>query len=109
MRQQPEPQSAREEEAIYVLSGDFRWKLGDTLRDAPPGSFAFIPRGLAHAWQNVGDQPGTLLITFVPAGMEAFFERLSRTREFDLEEFRAAGADAGIETVGPPLAVSDPL
>jgi quercetin dioxygenase-like cupin family protein len=99
----------REEEAIYVVSGDFRWKLGDTLSDAPAGSFAFIPRGVAHAWQNVGDEPGTLFITFVPAGMEAFFERFARATEFDPEEFRAAGAEAGMETVGPPLAVSDPL
>jgi quercetin dioxygenase-like cupin family protein len=99
----------REEEAIYVVSGDFRWKLGDTLSDAPAGSFAFIPRGVPHAWQNVGDGPGTLFITFVPAGMEGFFERFSRTTEFDVEEFRAAGAEHGMETVGPPLAVSDPL
>jgi hypothetical protein len=41
--------------------------------------------------------------------MEAFFERFARTAEFDPEEFRAAGAAAGMETVGPPLAVSDPL
>jgi hypothetical protein len=41
--------------------------------------------------------------------MEAFFERFARTTEFDPEEFRAAGTAAGMETVGPPLAVSDPL
>ena len=99
----------REEEIIYVVSGNFRWKLGDTLSDAPPGSFAFIPRGVAHAWQNVGDQPGKLFITFVPAGIEAFFERFARVTEFDPEEFRAAGAEAGMETVGPMLAESDPL
>jgi len=99
----------REEEAIYVVSGNFRWKIGDTLSDAPPGSFAFLPRGVAHAWQNVGDQPGKLFILFVPAGMEGFFDRFSRTREFDPEEFRAAGAEVGMETVGPPLAQSDPL
>jgi quercetin dioxygenase-like cupin family protein len=99
----------REEEAIYVVSGDFRWRLGDTVSDAPAGSFAFIPRGVAHSWQNVGDGRGKLFITFVPGGMEAFFERFAKTTEFDPEAFRAAGAEAGMETVGPPLAVSDPL
>jgi quercetin dioxygenase-like cupin family protein len=99
----------REEEAIYVVSGDFRWKIGDTLSDAPAGSFAFLPRSVPHAWQNVGDQPGKLFIVFVPAGMEPFFERFGRMKDFDLEGFREAGADVGMETVGPPLAVSDPL
>jgi quercetin dioxygenase-like cupin family protein len=94
----------REEETIYVLEGDFRWKVGDDRGAAPPGSFAFVPRGVPHTWQNVGAQPGTLLVTFMPAGMEGFFEHLSRMKEFDLEEFRAAGAAHGTEIVGPPLA-----
>ena len=99
----------REEETIFVVDGDFRWKVGDEISAAPPGSFAFIPRGVAHTWQNLGDRPGRLLVTFAPAGMEGFFERLSLMTEFDLKEFRAAGAEHGTEVVGPPLGVSDPL
>jgi len=99
----------REEETIYVVSGDFRWRVGDELSAAPPGSFAFIPRGVPHTWQNIGEQAGMILVTFMPAGMEGFFERLSRMKEFDVKEFRAAAAEKGTEVVGPPLAVSDPL
>ena len=51
-----------------------------------------------------GDQPGRLLVTFMPAGMEGFFERLSLMDAFDIEEFRAAGAEHGTEIVGPRLA-----
>jgi quercetin dioxygenase-like cupin family protein len=61
----------REEETIYVVEGDFRWRVGDDLSAAPPGSFAFVPRGVPHTWQNMGDQPGTLLVTFMPAGWRA--------------------------------------
>ena len=99
----------REEETIYVVSGDFRFQVGDDVSDAPAGAFAFVPRGVAHTWQNIGDESGTLLVTFVPAGMESFFERLSKMGEFDLEEFRAAAAEQGTDVVGPPLAVSHPL
>jgi quercetin dioxygenase-like cupin family protein len=99
----------REEETIYVVSGDFRWQVGDEVSAAPPGSFAFIPRGVAHTWQNIGDGPGSILVTFMPAGMEGFFERLSWMEKFDSEEFRAAAAEQGTEVVGPPLAVSNPL
>lgn len=99
----------REHETIYILEGEFRWKLGDELGVAGPGSFVFIPRGLPHTWQVIGDQPGRMLVTFMPAGMEGFFDRLASMTEFDLEEFRAAAAEHDMEVVGPRLAESDPL
>jgi quercetin dioxygenase-like cupin family protein len=99
----------REDETVYILEGEFRLKLGDDLSTAGPGSFVFIPRGLPHTWQIVGDQPGRMLITFAPAGMEGFFDRLSHLTEFDLEAFRSAAAEHGMDVVGPPLAESDPL
>src|SRR4051794_13862269 len=99
----------REDETIYVLEGDLRIKLGDQLSDAPPGSFVFIPRGVAHTFQNVGKQPGRMLLTFAPAGMESFFDRLATLTSFDPDEFRRAGAEVGTEMVGPALAESDPL
>jgi quercetin dioxygenase-like cupin family protein len=99
----------REHETIYILDGEFRWKLGDELSIAGPGSFVFVPRGLPHTWQVIGDRPGRMLITFSPAGMEGFFDRLSSMTEFDLDTFRAAAAEHAMEVVGPPLAESDPL
>ena len=99
----------REDETVYILEGEFRFKLGDELSTLGPGSFVFIPRGRAHTWQCIGDRPGRFLFTFAPAGMEGFFERLSSMTEFDLGEFRAAAAEHGMEVVGPTLAESDPL
>jgi quercetin dioxygenase-like cupin family protein len=99
----------REDETVYILEGEFRWKLGAELCATQPGSFVFIPRGLAHCFQCVGQQPGRMLITFAPAGMEGFFERLSSLTAFDLEAFRDAAAEHGMDVVGPPLAESDPL
>jgi quercetin dioxygenase-like cupin family protein len=99
----------REDESAYVLEGDLRFKLGDELTATPAGSFVFIPRGVAHCFQNVGEEPGRMVLTFAPAGMEGFFDRLSEMTVFDLEAFRRAGAQVGMEVVGPPLAESDPL
>ena len=99
----------REDETVYVLEGEFRWKLGGELSVSGPGSFVFIPRGVPHTWQIIGDGNGRMLITFFPAGMEGFFDRLASMTEFDLETFRAAAAEHGMEVVGPPLAESDPL
>jgi quercetin dioxygenase-like cupin family protein len=99
----------REDETAYVLAGEVRWKLGDEIFTSGPGSFVFIPKGVAHTWQVIGSEEGRMLVTFAPAGMEGFFERLAELTEFDLGAFRAAAADHAMEIVGPPLAESDPV
>jgi quercetin dioxygenase-like cupin family protein len=99
----------REDESVYVLEGDLRFKLDAELSATPAGSFVFVPRGVAHSFQNVGEQPGRMLVTFAPAGMEGFFDRLSDLTAFDLDAFRRAAAEVGRDVVGPPLAQSDPL
>jgi len=45
---------ANEDEAIYILDGEVRFKLGDEIQTGAAGSYVFIPRGTPHAWQNVG-------------------------------------------------------
>jgi quercetin dioxygenase-like cupin family protein len=99
----------REDETVYVLEGEFRWKLGDEVSVSGPGSFVFIPRGVPHTWQIIGEGNGRMLVTFFPAGMEGFFDRLGSMTEFDLDTFRAAAAEHGMEVVGPRLADSGPL
>ncbi len=99
----------REEEWIYVLEGDLRWKLDGELSNTPAGSFIFIPRGQPHCFQNIGSGDARILISFAPAGMEGFFDKQAELTEFDPEAFRAAGAVHGMDVVGPPLAESDPL
>jgi quercetin dioxygenase-like cupin family protein len=99
----------REDEWVYVLEGALRWKLAGELTATPAGSFVFIPRGVAHCFQNIGREPGRMLVTFTPAGMEGFFDRLAQLAAFDLDEFRRAAGEHGMEVVGAPLAASDPL
>ena len=98
---------ANEDEAVYVLEGEVRFKLGDEIVTAPTGSYVFIPRGTAHAWQNVGDGPARILVLFTPAGMERFFDTFA-TLTAGPDAFKTAGREAQMDVVGPPLAVSDP-
>ena len=65
----------REDETVYVLEGQFRWKLGEENHLTGPGSFVFIPRSLAHTWRCLGNQAGRMLITFAPAGIGAVLRR----------------------------------
>jgi quercetin dioxygenase-like cupin family protein len=98
------------DEWLYVLEGEMRFRLADDVVPAPAGSFAFIPRGIAHTWQNVGREPAVLLGMIAPAGLERFFERYAElTKGADnLDTFRALSPEAGMTVVGPPLAKSHP-
>ena len=104
---------ADEDEALYTLDGTLRFRMEDEVQTAPTGAFAFIPRGTAHAWQNIGDAPARLLVIFTPAaaGVERFFERFAELPEDELglEAFRRLASEADTDMVGPPLAVSHPL
>jgi quercetin dioxygenase-like cupin family protein len=93
------------DELALVLGGSFRFKLGDRIADAPAGSFVFIPRGVEHTWQTVGDAPGRLFIVVTPAGFEDFFERFAAEPPDGgwAGVFARTGATVGMRVVGPPL------
>ncbi|HEY7345612.1 MAG TPA: cupin domain-containing protein [Gaiella sp.] len=100
-----------QDEWLYVLDGEFRFRVDDEVTPAPPGTFVFLPRHVPHAWQSVGQQPGRLIGAFVPPALERFFERFSTVREDEatVDVFRTLANDDGMIVVGPPLAQSHPL
>jgi quercetin dioxygenase-like cupin family protein len=103
-----------EDEVIYTLEGTFRVKLADTIYEAPPLSFVFIPRGTPHTWQNVGDEPARFFATVMPAtaAFEQFFTRYAQlpAEERGVDAFeRLAAATKAFRVLGAPLADSDPL
>ena len=101
---------ANEDEAWYVLEGELRFRLGAELRGAPAGTFVFVPRGTPHCFQNVGRGSARVLVLFTPSGMERFSTGSHRCRTAPTAEaFSNIGREVGMEVIGPPLAVSDPL
>jgi quercetin dioxygenase-like cupin family protein len=94
------------DEVLYILEGRFRFKLEDDFAEAAPGAFVFIPRGVVHTWQCIGEGPGRFLVIVTPAGFERFFERFEEVAEaMDRHDaFRNLGREVGMEVVGPPLA-----
>jgi quercetin dioxygenase-like cupin family protein len=102
---------ANEDESWYVLEGELRFRLGEELSSAPAGSFVYVPRGVAHCFQNVGAGPARILVIFNPSGMEGFFDRFAAlpAGAVNPEAFKSIGAEVGMDVVGPPLAKSHPL
>jgi quercetin dioxygenase-like cupin family protein len=97
----------REDEAWWVVEGTLRFRLGEERSEAPAGTFVFVPRGVPHAFQNVGAAPARILVLFTPAGMERFFDAFA-AMPAGPESFARAGREADMDVIGPPLAVSDP-
>ncbi len=100
----------REDELWYVLEGEFRFKAGDTMLSADTGGLAFGPRGVPHAFQNVGGSTGRLLIVTTPGGIQLFFEKLAERlgEETGPDVLAEVGGEVGLQFIGPPLADSDP-
>jgi len=67
----------REDEALYVLEGEYEVQCGDRTVRATAGAFIFAPRGIPHAFRNVSAGPSQILIIASPAGIEKFFEDVS--------------------------------
>ncbi|NJC69939.1 cupin domain-containing protein [Planosporangium thailandense] len=64
-------------ESFYVVSGLFRVRTGDEIVEVGSGAFCYAPRGVPHAFENIGDEPGTLLSVINPAGYENHFREIN--------------------------------
>ena len=100
-----------EDEIMYVLEGQVRFRVGEAEHMASAGSFVFIPRGLPHAWQSADDDHARILFMFTPGspGMERFFERAAELPDKTrlAAAFDEFASDAGMEVLAPPLAGRD--
>lgn len=68
----------REDEAFYVLKGEFSFLCGDRSTRVAAGSFVYVPKGTLHTFENVGTEPGQLLVVITPAGLEKLFEEVGQ-------------------------------
>ena len=66
-----------QEETFYVLEGECLWQIGEQTVQAKPGTYVFIPPGVAHNIANASNSPARLLMTVSPPGHEHYFQELA--------------------------------
>jgi quercetin dioxygenase-like cupin family protein len=99
---------SREDERVYVASGEFTFQVGDEVFQASTGDYINMPRDLIHNFKNIGDTHGVLVVTFSPAGIEEMFYEMGRTVESpdipplphtkeDLQNIAAIASRYGVE------------
>jgi len=94
-----------QDEWFYVVEGEFIMEVGQERMRLYPGDSIFAPREVPHVWAYVGETPGKMLFTFLPAGkMEAFMREIAKASASAPQEpdfWRVYD----MELVGPPLAI----
>ena len=74
-----------EDEACFVLEGTFAITVGERTIAAGPGAYVFGPRGVPHAFRNVGEAPGRLLVIVSPGALQEQFIAEVGHRNTDLK------------------------
>jgi quercetin dioxygenase-like cupin family protein len=92
-----------EDEWFFVLEGAFEFLTGEDWRPVAMNGVVFAPRLSVHAYRNVGNTVGRLLIQTSPAGFEQFFEEsaaeFARSDRPDPDRLIAIGLAYGIHFV----------
>ena len=83
----------REDEAFYVLEGEFEVHVDNERLVATAGSWITLARGSVHHFKNISPRPAKMLILATPAGLDQFFLEAGREAEDTSPESGAATSD----------------
>ena len=93
------------DEVAYVLSGEVTFKIGDEVTVGGPGTCAFMPRGVPHAWKSTGAETGRVLFLYTPAKAGGLIVEQPRTgrgfRSMNEHELAEMLHRHGWELLGP--------
>jgi quercetin dioxygenase-like cupin family protein len=89
------------DEVAWVLAGEFTFKIGDEVTTGGPGTCAFMPRDIPHAWKNTGSETGRVLFLYTPAAAGDLIEALSQGRPQNEDEHKKLFERHHWEVVGP--------
>jgi len=89
------------DEVAWVLEGQFTFKIGEEVTVGGPGTCAFMPRDIPHAWKNTGSETGRVLFLYTPAQAGGYIESLADGHPKDAEERAQLLARHRWELIGP--------
>ena len=90
------------DEVAWVLAGEITFKIGDDVTVGGPGTCAFFPRNVRHAWKNSGSETGRVLFLYAPAAAGGYVEELlKRPRPINADERNELRERYRWDVVGP--------
>jgi mannose-6-phosphate isomerase-like protein (cupin superfamily) len=89
------------DEVAWVLAGEITFKIGDEVTFGGPGTCAFFPRNVPHAWKSTGRETGRVLFMYTPAAAGDYVEELLSHRPINDDERNQLRDRYHWEVVGP--------
>jgi quercetin dioxygenase-like cupin family protein len=90
------------DEVAWVLTGEITFKIGDDVTVGGPGTCAFFPRDVPHAWKSTGKDTGRVLFLYTPASAGGYVEELlNRPNPLTDDDRNALRERYQWEVVGP--------
>ena len=90
------------DEVVWVLAGEITFMIGDQVSVGGPGTCAFVPRSVPHAWKSTGDETGRILALYTPAAAGGYVEELlNRPRPLNDQDRLELRERYRWEVVGP--------
>ncbi len=96
----------KQEETIQVVKGRFKIRIGDGIFYLEEGGFAYLPSKIPHAFLNLTDQPGEIIVVYTPGGGHKFYEELgplTRGASPDPRVVSQLFEKYDMSVLGPPL------
>ena len=64
------------DEVAWVLAGEITFRIGEEVSVGGPGTCAFFPRNVPHAWKNSGSETGRVVFLYTPAAAGGYVEEM---------------------------------
>jgi len=94
-----------QEETLHVLKGRYKVRIGDEIFHLEEGGFAYMPSKAPHAFLNLTDDPGEVIVVYTPGGGHKFYEEMGPLARSGAshQEIAAVFTKHGMTLLGPPL------
>lgn len=96
----------QQDETIHVLKGRFKVRVGEQTAILEEGGFAWMPKGVPHAFLNLTGDPAEVIVVYVPGGGHHFYEELgplTRSANPDRSAIAECFKRHGMALLGGPL------
>ncbi len=96
----------KQEETLHVLKGRYKVQIGDEIYTLEEGGFAYMPSNIPHAFLNLTDEPGEVIVVYTPGGGHQFYEEFGPIARMGPPDPKVVGPifeKYDMKLLGPPL------